>query len=87
MACADEEATSHRFFDEAYTNAGGAARRFPRAVLKEWDMLRDGLPPGIWVRAYESRWHSPSTACALLCCSCRAAACWCSLLRVSHFSP
>jgi hypothetical protein len=52
---AEEEPSSHRFFGEAYTNAGGAARRFQKAVLREWDMLRGGLPPGIWVRAYESR--------------------------------
>jgi hypothetical protein len=31
------------------------SRGFQRAVLKEWNMLREGLPPTIWVRAFESR--------------------------------
>ncbi len=36
--------------------AGAAsARRFQKAVLREWATLRANLPTSIWVRAYESR--------------------------------
>lgn len=52
---ADEEPSSHRFYGEVHASPPAERRAFQRGVLKEWDMLRAGLPPGIWVRAYESR--------------------------------
>ena len=41
------------------------SRGFQRAILKEWNMLREGLPPTIWVRAFESRCSSPLLADSL----------------------
>ena len=30
-------------------------KKFQRAVLKEWESLRENLPDSIWVRGFESR--------------------------------
>jgi hypothetical protein len=52
---AEEEPEGHQYLDEPHTLSGGAARKFQKAVLAEWGMLREGLPSTIWVCGYESR--------------------------------
>ena len=46
----------HAIFRSPSATATTLPRRFVKAVMKEWDALRAGLPAGqIWVRAWEGR--------------------------------
>ena len=36
-------------------NSSGVVGKMPRTILKEWSILKKGLPDGIWVKAYEDR--------------------------------
>ena len=36
-------------------NSSGVVGKMPRMILKEWSILKKGLPDGIWVKAYEDR--------------------------------
>ncbi len=52
---AEGEPEGHAHLGAPHPAGAASARRFQKAVLREWATLRANLPTSIWVRAYESR--------------------------------
>ena len=54
---AESAAGDHLFIGKPAASTG---KKFHKAVLKEWDLLKGSLPSSIWMQAYESRHvHKP----------------------------
>ena len=49
---AETAAGDHLFMGKP---AASTAKKFHKAVLKEWELLKGNLPSSIWMQAYESR--------------------------------